>query len=388
MQHGIFGSVDLLEATLKTLLFLGLFLAVGSGVVSRYVGPDLLSRHTLSLQVMLWLGGLLIVAVSLGKGWVEANALEVSLSSYFFQTQQGNIVLARLAFLMGLLVLGLRASLLDRWLYPLVSLGLLLTVSLISHAGASRSWPLLTDLLHLATATAWAGSLMVLAWCWDGNARAVQISVIQRLSSLGLLAVGALSLAGIILGVVQVGSLGNVESEYGFSLFRKLFFVLPVFAVAGLNRFVVLPRLLNGGPTRAMGHMLFLESWLVMLVLIFTGLLSSTPPPGLKASAFDPNPNDITIEEALGNIKVVGRIYNESNLTYLTLNLSDPQGNILPEGPVITITATNREGKKISNNDFPLGGARYFKAFQLGKGVWTLVIEWPGERLEYSLTVP
>jgi putative copper export protein len=388
MQHGLFGSVDLLEAALKTLLYLGLLLLVGSGVVSRFIGPELLGRQSLTLRVTLLLGAALIAGSSLTKGWVEANGLGVSPAMYFFETQQGNITLARLAFLVGLLVLGLQGSQLDRWLYPLISLGLLLSVSLISHSGASRSWPLFTGWLHLSAATVWAGSLMVMAWCWEGNAREVQLAVVHRLSRLGLVAVGVLMLAGFILSMVLVNSLSNVDSAYGFSLFRKLFFVLPVFLVAGLNRFVVLPRLREGGPVRAMGHMLFLESWLILLVLVFTGLLSSTPPPGARTLAFESNPNDVTIEEAIGNQRVIGRLYNDQGLTYLTLRFTNRQGEVSPQGPMLSIVATNAEGKRVSTKDFPIGGARYAKALQLDRGDWSIAIEWPGRRLEYSINVP
>lgn len=387
MQHGLFGSVDLIEVTLKTLLYLGLLLFVGSGVVSHYVGPELLNRQALALRVMFFLGVALLALASVAKGWVAARNFEIAALTYFLQTQQGNIILVRLVFLIGLLILGLKATR-PPWLYPVLVTGLLSTVSLISHAGASRSWHILTDLLHLGAVTAWAGSLMVMAWCWEGNAREVQLRVIKRLSTLGFIAVGVLSVAGILLAVVRIGNVANLDSEYGFSLFRKLLFVLPVFVVAGVNRFVVLPRLLKGGPSTSMGHMLFLESWLVMMVLIFTGLLSSTSPPGYQASAFESNLSTVNIEETLGDKKAVGQIYTEAGLSYLVLRLTNLQGEVLLQGPVITITATNQEGKTTTTKDFPTGGARYSKALQLERGDWDIVIEWPEERLEYGLRVP
>ena len=163
------------------------------------------------------------------------------------------------------------------------SVGLLATFSVISHAAAMGGWwPLLSDLVHFIAAGLWAGAVfaLVVAPVWEPEARPRLESAVRRLSTLGLLAVIALAVTGTLNALIHAGEPESfIASSYVTALAAKLALVVITVALAALNRFRLLPRLLAGANATSMRRALRIESVLLVAVLVATGWLSTTSVP-------------------------------------------------------------------------------------------------------------
>src|SRR5207247_224364 len=113
------------------------------------------------------------------------------------------------------------------------------------------------DGVHLLATGVWAGGLLPLALLLraagrDGGADARPYAVLaaRRFSRCALAAVITLALSGTVMAVTNVATVaGLVGTSYGRLLLLKITLLLPILALASLNRSVHLPRLSGDGPT-------------------------------------------------------------------------------------------------------------------------------------------
>lgn len=163
------------------------------------------------------------------------------------------------------------------------SLGLFGSFSVISHGAVMGGWlPLVTDLVHFASAGLWAGGVfaLVLTGPWGDAARPWLIDAVGKLSRLGLAAVVLLALTGTLSALVHAGEPARfLASPYAAALAVKLAVVAVTVGLAAVNRFALLPRLLAGGSLGPMRTALRVETLLLLGVLVATGWLTTTAVP-------------------------------------------------------------------------------------------------------------
>ena len=162
-------------------------------------------------------------------------------------------------------------------------LGLLSTFSVISHGAVMGGWqPLLSDLVHFGAAALWTGAVFVLlaAPVWEESRRPEVLHALERLSSLGLVAVLTLALTGVVNTFLHTGEPDVfLASRYALALVIKLAIVAAVIVLAAFNRFRFLPRLRAGAPLAAKRTALGVETLLLVAVLVASGWLSTTAVP-------------------------------------------------------------------------------------------------------------
>jgi len=173
---------------------------------------------------------------------------------------------------------------------------LLAALSWVGHAGATegreRVIHLAANSLHLLAAGTWLGGLLPLVLLLGQARKAPSPAVaeaVRRFSVLGLLCVATLVLTGLVNSWVLVGSFpGLVGTAYGRLLLLKFALLVPLFALAAVNRVRLKRRLLAGqatSPVRGAQPMLTRlrrnvlgEAGLGAAILLVVGLLGVTPP--------------------------------------------------------------------------------------------------------------
>lgn len=155
--------------------------------------------------------------------------------------------------------------------------------SRLSHAAAmGGAVPLGYDLVHLMGAAAWAGGVWVVTFARD------DLRATLRLSSLALWCVVALGIAGVLSALVHTSDPARFfSSEYALALGVKVLAVAAALAVAARNRFSLVPRALSTGDQRGLARSMYLESAVLLVVLLLTGWLSTTAVPHGQEASLD-----------------------------------------------------------------------------------------------------
>jgi putative copper resistance protein D len=165
----------------------------------------------------------------------------------------------------------------------------------VGHAGTTegpeRVIQFAANSLHLLAAGTWLGGLLPLVLLL-GHARQTPdpalgggaAEAVRRFSALGLLSVGTLILTGLVNSWVLVGSFpALVGTAYGRLLLLKLVLLLPLIAIAAVNRVRLKPRLLAAPDgTRQLFVRLrrnvMGEAGIGAAVFLVVGFLGVTPP--------------------------------------------------------------------------------------------------------------
>ena len=181
------------------------------------------------------------------------------------------------------------------WLFPVLCAGLLVTLAGVGHTqtdnGMVHVIHMGADGLHLLAAGAWIGGLVSL---FSVVARAVQMLspdhdseatlAAARFSGMGYIAVATLIGSGLINSWFLVGSLGNLGTPYGQLLIIKLVLFAGMLGLAGLNRFLIVPRLVKAndgghatGLVRLRRHILGEQALGIVIILIVSALGTMQP---------------------------------------------------------------------------------------------------------------
>ncbi len=269
---------------IKSLLLLGVFALLGPGVAARYLGLKPGAGLGRWGRSALFFGAALTVLASLGSVLATVVAIggfDLSLTGdYLLNSRHGRVTLLRLGLVLLLVWLGLGARLpLERPLYAFTALAFLATLSLTAHAGATGELlPVVADVLHLAAAALWLGAVMGLAFLPETYA-GLAAPVAARVSRAGLLSVLTLLASGVYSASLHLFGFSALRtSTYGQALLVKLLLVAVILGLAALNRWWLLPRLGRGEGFAPLRRLVRLELLLLALVLIATGVLSSTVP--------------------------------------------------------------------------------------------------------------
>ncbi|MBI5080733.1 MAG: copper resistance protein CopC, partial [Chloroflexi bacterium] len=181
---------------------------------------------------------------------------DISFTGVLFTTRFGALWIARLALSLLLVRFTINSkSRRDHWIVFAISLLLLLTISLGSHAAADADATLaiLNDWIHLIAASVWVGGLIHFAvglWSLkkiEGASKDVA-HLIPRFSGLALISVGILILTGFYASVIRVGSFEALNNTiYGRTLIVKLIIALPMLAMGAINLLVITPGMKKAG---------------------------------------------------------------------------------------------------------------------------------------------
>lgn len=281
----------LLELAGRILSFAGIALAIGTGMFGLLVRPLLptasAARET---QLILAAAGLLVVGPA------------------FLVLDQGGAIPPRLGLLFGVralagagLVAALRAGRLRHELCVALGIVAALSATLVSHAAASGS-PVEVglDLVHIVAVSTWVGGLAALGWTALPFARVRDALEAQalgravwRFSLVALVSVAILVTSGTLQSLRRlVLPQDLVETQYGVALLAKVALLVGAVALGALNLLVWGPRLRRAvSPERALSGLArgtAVESVLLTVVLVATGLLTALAPPAqASGAAFD-----------------------------------------------------------------------------------------------------
>ena len=198
----------------------------------------------------------LLEAASMADDWLAVSSIE-TIGAVLTGTAFGHVWLPRLG--LGVAVVACAAFTLPRAPWTAIAAAFLLaSLALVGHAAMSEGMVgairRLTQAVHLLAAGAWVGGAIPLAYALAAtrqNPRAAT-GILLRFSAYGAVAVALIVASGTLNAVALVGSAGAlVGTSYGWALLAKLVLVALLVALASINRFVLLPRLVDA-PDKAM----------------------------------------------------------------------------------------------------------------------------------------
>ena len=298
-------SVTTLRSVVQGLTYVFLLLAAGLAVFTAWVLPAAPGLVALRGRLRWLLGNSSMLATVGAMGLVPLGA--------------GGVHDPRALTGAGMVLLGLALACTMLWdrvptarerLFVSVGAGTALAAPAV--VGHTRSFePALlmvsTDLTHVVAAGVWLGGLVGLAVSLPSlrDREGIAAQVVARFSLLagGLLAL--VGLAGIMLGWRILGTWsGLFATTYGGILLAKVALVLVVVALAGWNRYRLLPRVLRGGGAHRLAATVRIEASVLLAVLMLTGFLGTADPrktePAMAVSRADHDMDDVRLSAVLG----------------------------------------------------------------------------------------
>ncbi|MEX1255303.1 MAG: CopD family protein [Dehalococcoidia bacterium] len=328
-----------LDSVARWVVLLGGAVLLGGSAYVLFVGlpatgvlaPDSSAKvRSLSRSILLVtgaIGAFLVLEGSLIELLLDADRLGGlgKVDEILFDTRSGNYLIARQALLLvglGSLALiwraGERALQLPALVLLLVSsVGVLFTQSMVSHAGGSDGafWATTADFLHMLAASFWIGALVHIGLAmprWLDELQGAPRTLFagdsfRRFSVLAAVSVVVIMASGVFSALVQFDSWSDLWStNYGWSLIAKMGVMVPLLAVAGLNAFILRPRVVdaidevNGGERPAgdstatgaiarlqdmLSNTVRLEAVLGIVILVAVAVLVQLEPPRAAADA-------------------------------------------------------------------------------------------------------
>ena len=287
----------------------------------------LLPSLALIVLILADIFGLLVQAGQVAGTEIEAP-WSAATYGVLFTTRYGALWIARSIFALALAgLLSKDVTRRGRWIGFGVSLLLLLTISLGSHAAAEPqpTWPVLGDWLHLLAGSIWIGGLIhFVTGLWGIRQRdrsyrtRLTAQLIPRFSSLALISVATLGLTGLYSAILRVGTIDALfNTIYGQALIVKTSLVIPMIMIGAVNLLIITPRIQRdaaSNPNSSLGdhfrRIVTSEVTVGIALLLSVGVLTSLPParvtstsPELNASAHVDD-LDIALDITPGNVGV------------------------------------------------------------------------------------
>jgi putative copper export protein len=258
------------------------------------VVPDPLRRR---LTRLWWISGL--IAFLVGAAWFTIQSAAIAgadnlsdvidaLPVVAEHTRYGNVVLARLGFLLLATLVALIGGRADPVLLYLTLILAAIALSLqglIGHAGATAGaigdGLVLSEAFHLLAAGIWLGALLPLWLSLRALAPAQAASVCERFTPIGLACVLVLAGTGLAQGFELIGSLPALfGTTYGHFAMLKITLFAVALALAALNRLWLTDRL-AAGTAGARRHLLVsvsFETCVGLAIVTAAAFLASSPP--------------------------------------------------------------------------------------------------------------
>jgi putative copper resistance protein D len=273
----------------------------------RASGNPPFARLSRWLRTSLWCAAFLALASALGWGWfaiaiMTGNMTAAgadSLLTVLRETSFGQVWVARLALLAGLLTLMRRRSHEQHpdWTIMLLAALLLASLALVGHTNTSDGvlWivHMSADGAHLLAGGAWFGGLLALAYllglarCPSAEHTAHAITALTRFSGMGYAAVATLIGSGLVNAWVLVDSPQRlITTPYGQLLLVKVSLFGAMLALAAQNRFRLVPTLQRWkqgsmsaeAPLRVVRRNVLIEQTLALVIVLIVGWLGTLQP--------------------------------------------------------------------------------------------------------------
>jgi copper transport protein len=239
----------------------------------------------LALDSIAWISLTGVKAAGFGLG----ETFRWSASREVVDTTFGKVWVARALLGLGVTavaVLGLRERFTARPLLLGLAGAIAVTPALSGHARIEGAFAVVCDTAHVVAAGVWVGGLAFLALvlCDAGGERwPLAARTVPRFSTLALASVGALVVAGVVSGYLEVRSWSALwETTYGRLLLAKVALLLPLLAIGAFNNRVSVPRLRTGAigahDRRAFVRAVTTELALMLVVVGVTAALVAEPP--------------------------------------------------------------------------------------------------------------
>ena len=266
-------------------VYLGLFAGVGGVFFAAWIGPRLggstLSRGALAVGLVsavasLGLQGLDLLNLPLGGIVTPApwtSALGTSLGP--------SLLIAIVAMAIAWCAWQGSGIRMARVLSTLAMAGVGLSLAASGHAAtASPQWLTRPSLfLHGIAVAYWVGALAPLTVVARRRNDDLPCAL-RQFSAIAVPLVGLLVLSGLVLSIIQLGSLrALIETQYGIILSIKLSLVILLLGLAALNRFILTPRVVANKNSRPLLGSILIECVLVLGILAVVAGWRFTPPP-------------------------------------------------------------------------------------------------------------
>jgi putative copper export protein/mono/diheme cytochrome c family protein/peroxiredoxin len=166
-----------------------------------------------------------------------------------------------------------------------LALGLASASSHAAASGPEAAWAIAVDASHVIATGLWVGGLPALALLLreasrddDADAHAAALGTARRFSHAALVAVLVLVASGSASAIAQVGSVAALAgTTHGHLLLAKLALLIPILALAAVNRVRLLPANAPGA-TRRLAAFVTLEALLALAVLAIAATMTLTTP--------------------------------------------------------------------------------------------------------------
>ena len=311
-------------------------LAAGTRSPLGRLRPRLRSRS----QRLMWLALIVFLAASGVQFLTQAaTAFDIQLTAaagapaieLLQQTEWGRVwlyraglaILVGVLFLLPLIVRFRRAPRQDRlvtiilWLALIASLGILLTISMTSHAAATigiARFALINDMVHLTAAAVWVGGLMHLiagtplfiGGISESPRRHALSRLVRRFSAVAALSVIVLIITGVYSAWAQVTEFAALDTPYGTALIAKVAVIAVLLLVAAVSLIWVRPRLRgSNNAARWLRRTVMAEVALAVLVILAVGFLTALEPARQVASrALAQQQQGLTFSETIEGTEV------------------------------------------------------------------------------------
>ncbi len=317
---------------------------------------------------VLFIGGWLQVAAQVMT--LERSGTGGAAIDLFFRTRLGSLILVRqmLAVLLWLLAIASAVHLYQRRTLVqrgalLMSLGLLVTFPLVSHAAAvpGSVWAILVDWVHLVAAAVWFGGLLALLWLlWQlrrqstSADQAMLRQVVHAFSLLATVAVFVLLCTGLFSSLVQLRAWTFLwRSTYGWLLLIKLGFVGLAMLIALRNHQLARqPSGVSDAPPWTdthYGHFLRQVGSEVVVglgLMVVVALLVQTPVPALPVAPADVSPGLFQTVLTADDLSIHLQITpNQVGNNRYAIHLSHPDGSPIGEVQLARLLFVHQTGE-------------------------------------------
>ncbi len=294
----------------RALAYGGLLFGIGGAAAVAWLGPAApsstgparrVARLALVAGALGYAGGLLLLGHELADGW--DGALQAAAAT----SLAGSAALwavAAVAAAMALSISAPGAALLA----SAATLGGGAALALTGHAAtAPPAWIATPAVaLHGIAASLWAGSLPLIATA-AARRDASLPAVLRRFSTMAVIVVAVLAVAGSLLVALQLRSPSDLlDTAYGRVLLAKLAIVAALLALAAWNRFRLTPAVCAGSTTAAprLRASVLAEIALLVALVVVVAAWRFTPPPRAMAPA-GPEQRNVHLHGAEAMVDVV-----------------------------------------------------------------------------------
>lgn len=386
----------------RWVLYAAMLIAAGSALfLTLFSVPPAVVASTVTLARAASLAGALAYVVAIGVGGAE---MQLAGGGALFEAATWSRGLA--STLLPSAVLGVPAMLLLWWALGrsreapasgalTVGAGAAIASFLVTgHAAtASPVWLMATMVgLHLLATAFWMGALFPLQRAAAVLGAVEAGALMNRFSRLGVLAVAATLLSGVVISWVQLDGPANLlGNDYGESLIRKLVIVTIVIGIALYNKFRLTPALERGeagSPARIRRSIRVEHALYVIVVGAAMSLTLPTPPRataaqgssgGAGAMAMATDGFKATVKSAEGYSVEIDLSPARPGENMLMATVRDASGTVLTEMAalevVIALESAGISDVRIKGENVGNGMWHAMIQEMLIPGEWTLGIE-------------